>query len=538
MAHAETRPDGQGVDRRRPAAGVARVLLRAINQLRRTALILSLVTLVGCRDERVRAIDAPTYDGAVGAIFASKCRDCHDPASVPGRWSAATYLEAIACVSDGRPATTPSTTGPAPLVRVLGDATHAPLLTADERSTVASWIAAGAPKFLGSVHEPSFVDPRSPKSHGRALRAARWQPMLDAQNPDACGRCHEGVPRPEKIAQPAAGAPACTTCHAEERGVLACGTCHVDNPKSFPLRDACFFPEDPMRATAHAVHTGESKSRAAGFVCDTCHAMPPPEVIGGLHGDGKTDVAFDAKVAGASTWDAAGRTCVVGCHAREGGARPRPSWTEKGSLTCGDCHGSPPPKHLAGACSGCHAEANATGTVLTSPRLHVNGSVELGDGSGKCGACHGKGEDPWPATGAHAKHRVPTSAAAVPCATCHVVPTTFGPGTGHPKGGPAVVTLSGLAIARNAPATHANGTCKNVYCHGQGLDGVTAAAPVWSDPSGADGKCGSCHGLPPSAPHIANTKCDLCHGTVDVTAAGPIIVGAKRDLHVDGQINR
>jgi predicted CxxxxCH...CXXCH cytochrome family protein len=482
----------------------------------------------------------PTYDGAVGAILASKCKDCHDVASAPGRWRGATYLEAIGCVADGGPAPlTPPTGGEAPLLRVLADPTHAPLVTADERSTFEAWVSAGAPKFAGTVHAASFVDPRSPTSHGRTLRSKRWQPMLDAKDPEACGRCHEGVPRPEKITASAPGAPACTTCHSEERGVLACGTCHVDKPTSFPPRSACYFPDDPMRGTAHAAHTVASSLRADGLVCTTCHVAPPPEVIGGVHANGKVDLAFDAKLAGgAATYDAQSRACTVACHSRPGGAKPRPVWTEKGPLACGDCHGSPPPSHLAGACSSCHGEANATGTALTGARMHVNGGVDLGDGSGKCGACHGKGDDPWPSTGAHAKHRTPSSAAAVECTTCHVVPTAFGAGTGHPVGGAPIVTLSGLAVARGAPATYANGTCKNVYCHGQNVVGSTARTPAWLDASGAESKCGSCHGLPPSAPHVVTEKCEICHGSVDPTPAGPIINAAKRDLHVNGQLNR
>jgi predicted CxxxxCH...CXXCH cytochrome family protein len=484
----------------------------------------------------VSASGPPTYDGAVGAILASKCKDCHAPSA--GRWRGATYLEAIACVADGSPAALAPTGGQAPILRVLADPTHAPLLTDDERTTFAAWVQAGAPKFAASVHEPSFIDPRSPNSHGRALRAKRWQPMLDAKDPEACGRCHEGVPRPEKITASAPGAPACTSCHSEERGVLACGTCHVDKPTSFPPRDACFFPDDPMRATAHAKHTAPSEVRSEGLACATCHVLPPPEVLGGVHANGKIDIAFDPKLAGGSTWDDQSRTCTASCHARAGAAKPRPLWTDKGPLACGDCHGSPPPKHFVGACSSCHGEANATGTALTGARLHVNGGVDLGDGSGKCGACHGSADDPWPKTGAHAKHRNPASAAPVECVACHVVPTAFGVGTGHPVGGAPILTFSGLAVARNAPATYANGTCKNVYCHGQNVIGTTARSPVWTDTTGAESKCGSCHGLPPSAPHIASEKCEICHGSVDPSPTGPVINAAKRNLHVNGELNR
>jgi predicted CxxxxCH...CXXCH cytochrome family protein len=506
--------------------------------VRRAALLLSLVALTGCRDERVRSSEPPTYDGQVGAIFASRCKDCHDPATAPGRWRGSTYLEAIACVADGKPAAMPAPDGPAPLLRTLQDATHLPILTDDERATVAAWVAAGAPKLSGSVHEASFIDPRSPASHGRLLRSKQWKPMLDPKDPEACGRCHEGVARPEKITSPATGAPACTTCHSDQGGVLACGTCHSDKPTSFPPRDACFFPDDPMRGTAHAAHTAPSPLKAEGLACRTCHELPPPEVIGGAHGNGKVEISFDVNVTGPATWDEQSRSCTSRCHARPGAAKPRPAWTDKGPLACGDCHGAPPPNHFAGACSSCHGEANALGTALTSPRLHVNGKVDLGDGSGKCGACHGKGDDPWPSTGAHATHRAPADAASDDCARCHTVPSAFGPGTGHPVGGAPVVKLAGLAVARNAPATYANGTCTNVYCHGQNLVGTVAASPVWTDTTGKDKKCGSCHGLPPSAPHIATEKCELCHGTVVPSATGPRILPEKRDLHVNGEVNR
>jgi predicted CxxxxCH...CXXCH cytochrome family protein len=259
--------------------------------------------------------------------------------------------------------------------------------------------------------------------------------------------------------------------------------------------------------------------------------------MGGAHGDGKVDVVFDPALAGASTWDAPSKACAAACHARQGAARPRPLWTEKGPLGCNDCHSSPPPAHYAGACSGCHREANATGTALTSPRLHVNGVADVGDGSGTCGACHGKGDDPWPSSGAHAAHRSPGSAAPVPCVSCHVIPTAFGPGTDHPRADGARVTFSGRALTKGAPATYANGTCTNVYCHGGNLVGTVAAAPAWNDPSGKDKACGSCHGLPPGPPHLASTACELCHGKgVESSPSGPRIVPAQRDLHVDGQL--
>lgn len=517
---------------------MARVLLQK-RSVRRAAPLLMLLAFAGCREDRARGGgDPPTYDVQVRAILASRCKDCHGGEKPAGNWRASSYLEAIACVADGRPATAPPDES-APILRVLEDARHAPLLQPDERAALTAWVHAGSPKFRGTFHEASFVDPRSDGSHGRLLRAKQWRPMLDAKDPEACGRCHEGVPRPEKAAASALGATACTSCHTEKQGVLACSTCHGDRGKGFPPRDPCFFPEDLARGTAHAAHAGDSKSRAGGLACSTCHPAPPEGVIGAAHGNGSVEIVFDPKIAGSSTWDAQSRTCTTSCHARPGGAKPRPAWTDRGPLGCNDCHGSPPPAHSAGACSGCHREANATGTALSSPRLHVDGRVEIGDGSGKCGACHGNGDDPWPSTNAHGAHRAPGAAASVPCATCHTVPTAFGAGSGHPRGGAPTVVFSGRAGANGAPASFANGTCKDVYCHGGNLVGTIPATPAWNDTSGKASKCGACHGIPPGQPHIASTGCELCHGPgVETTPTGPRIVPSKAELHVDGKLDR
>jgi predicted CxxxxCH...CXXCH cytochrome family protein len=189
--------------------------------------------------------------------------------------------------------------------------------------------------------------------------------------------------------------------------------------------------------------------------------------------------------------------CTIACHDR-GGARPKPSWSDSAPMTCNDCHGSPPPGHYAGACTSCHAEANAEGTALTGKTLHMNGRVDRGDGSGACGACHGKGDDPWPSTGAHAKHRAPTASRAVACETCHEMPDP----ARHPRGGGVTVKLAGGGV-------YASGTCTSVRCHGAGLIGTTDAMPRWNDP--ASGACGTCHALPPGPPHHPGTTCSLGH---------------------------
>ena len=126
---------------------------------------------------------------------------------------------------------------------------------------------------------------------------------------------------------------------------------------------ACFFPADATVSTAHAAHVEADATHANGLPCSTCHPVPGNPVIGGAHGNGTIDVKFDAALAGAAaTFDPSSKACTNACHARPGGARPKPAWSEKAPMQCGDCHGSPPPNHFAGACTGCHREANATGT--------------------------------------------------------------------------------------------------------------------------------------------------------------------------------
>lgn len=493
-----------------------------------------------CSEARGRSASAPTFDGEVATILKTRCAGCHGDDAPPGRWRATTYANAVSCARDGSSATERGAN--APLLRALEDVTHQGVVSGVERDELVAWVLAGSPKRRGAVHDASFFDPRSPQSHGRHLRGLRWRPMLDAKDPEACGRCHAGAPaRPEKTTGAAPGATPCTTCHAEPGGVLACTTCHGNRGRNYPPRDACFHPEDRALGTAHAAHVEPGPTHAEGLACATCHPIPGPDVIGGSHGNGTVDVVFDPVLAGAASYDRATRSCTGSCHVRRGGARPQPAWTDTQPMKCGDCHGAPPPSHYAGACSGCHAEANADGTALASPRLHVNGRVDLGDGSAKCGACHGAGDDPWPKTGAHASHRAPSAAASVPCETCHLVPAGFGPSFRHPRGGAAAVTLGGRARTKGAPAAYSpdTHTCAEVYCHGAKLMGTVGATPNWYDASGKEKTCGACHGVPPGEPHIASTGCVLCHGNVvEDHGSDPQILPRNASHHVDGVLDR
>jgi len=100
------------------------------------------------------------------------------------------------------------------------------------------------------------------------------------------------------------------------------------------------------------------------------------------------------------------------------------------------------------------------------------------------------------------------------------------------------VVFSGLATARGALPVWDGMQCTNVACHGANL-ADPAAVPAWADTSGAQAKCGACHGIPPSQ-HTTSASCNQsdCHGgEVNLDSNGaPFISESGKTLHVDGII--
>lgn len=157
-------------------------------------------------------------------------------------------------------------------------------------------------------------------------------------------------------------------------------------------------------------------------------------------------------------------------------------------------------------CATCHGEDFAGGTANVSClNCHAGGPDA-------CRTCHGDG----PTTGLHTRHR----AAGQQCAECHVVPASWD-AEGHVRRdgaadlAPAEVTFGALANAtldpadRHGPASYADGTCSNVYCHGDALHagGGSSPEPRWD--ATPVGGCTSCHGAPP--PSHTQTACASCH---------------------------
>jgi predicted CxxxxCH...CXXCH cytochrome family protein len=493
--------------------------------VRRSASILSCfvaaLALTACANARFDDEEPPTYRQGIAELLGAKCAGCHAGSAPPGGWRADSYESAVGCVSSGQSVLEGS------LAVALARPDHVGLVTPDERARLERWSAAGGPSTRPGTHDRAFLDPRAPESHGNFLRARAYRPMLSAEDADACGRCHDGVVvKPSGFAFAAPGATSCTSCHDRPGGTLACRTCHGATTP----REPCFHPE-AAKDRAHPSHAAPSASRSDGLPCSTCHPAPTLGDVGAFvseprtHANGHVEVWFDYAVAGrASAFDASSKKCTGTCHAR-GGHRTEPAWTDAVArpLACNDCHLSPPKDHYPGPCTTCHREANATGTALASPKLHLNGRVDLGDGSGRCGACHGAGDDPWPKTAAHPAHASPSSASPVSCETCHEIPVAGAP---HPEGKPrAAVRLLGLATSGGHRASFdpATMTCAETSCHAG--RGASVPAPKWTDGVAARA-CGACHATPPPAPHPPSTTCDACHPAPSAAS------------HVNGLIDR
>ena len=178
------------------------------------------------------------------------------------------------------------------------------------------------------------------------------------------------------------------------------------------------------------------------------------------------------------------------------------------------------------------------------------------------GACHGEGGEAAPprdtaghsdlasiGVGAHRQHLGGSDwHRHLECASCHKVPEQIGDpghilnadGTRDPL--PAEVIFTGLGAG--AQWDHDTATCSSSYCHGDTLKNVdpntgaiaggaggAVTKPIWTTVDGSQSACGSCHGLPPPAPHPQNTDCGTCHPTMN---PGQGMTIAFPELHIDG----
>lgn len=174
---------------------------------------------------------------------------------------------------------------------------------------------------------------------------------------------------------------------------------------------------------------------------------------------------------------------------------------------------------------------------------------ELGGGDGGvlgCQRCHGSLDSPAPpadvagrtetsarGVGAHQSH-LRVSAPwhrDVACEDCHLVPTSA-EDTAHADAPPAELTFSPVANAGGVASTW-SGTGCTTWCHGAALPGGQVATPSWTTVDGSQIFCGSCHGIPPPAPHpaVSRTLCGSCHPN----ASGLSFSDPSR--HIDGTVD-
>ena len=503
--------------------------------------------IVGCGEARSVTPDPRAcldWKDDIAPLLSANCASCHSGKTPAGGVDLTSYESTLAVARAGDPTS--------PLVNVLDNgagSVHGGKIDAaapwlpGARVSLRSWVVDCAVGYARSpIHPPGFLDPQQPDQfHGALVATLGWDMSL-------CQGCH---------AQDFSGGTtgvACTSCH--DGGPTACTGCHGQPPQT----------------GAHVAHTTPG-ALGKRFDCSECHVKPVAYTDAGhLQTSGHAVVTFGALAQSSlpqqprsapAAYDEATKACAnVYCH---GGAlndskaaTPIPHWDQPGAAACGGCHGLPPANHKASACNGCHPGiADAIGKKIDDTVRHLDGKLQLGDGSGTCSACHGglenaappralDGTSDSPAVGAHQAHvkGLHKLRAPIACTECHVnVSKIDDPGhIDHEL--PATVTFGALATTDGAqPAwDHAAGKCTNVYCHGGGahLAGDQATTlkrtPAWSGDQ-TTAECGACHGVPPidSAHQQSMTiaSCVGCHpGTV--SAGGSILDGGK---HMNGVID-
>lgn len=497
----------------------------------RGSLLLMGLLLAGCHERRLEPRDAPATYREIAPLLARSCTECHGEDTPPAGYSVTDHWSAIGCTSDGRAVTIPSDAS-APLLQVLERKDHRDLLSRAERDQLATWVSAGTPLQRSVIHAAGTLDPRSESWHGKLAAQEGYRALWDKEAETNCGRCHQGAPTaPSGKTGETDGATPCTSCHAKKEGVLACGTCHGAEDRSYPPRDACYFG-GPAR-DPHAAHLEHSDITSEPLSCDTCHPVPAQQVFKAPHMNGQIDVRFSSPLLKDSASVHEDGSCSVACHAR-GGSRSEPRWEVDAELDCQSCHLSPPADHPPGACSTCHPNMGEASDSLVRNALHINGVVDLGDGSGSCGACHGRNEDGAPRDVGHDQHLSSLLTTPIVCTECHPTPSLsdlHAPAT-HMNGA-ADVVFDGRALGERPPRYDAaQKTCAQVTCHRD-----PRVEPRWGRPSGASSTCNACHETPPPAPHSSLPGCGgaLCHGSeVAPLAPGFRITESGRRLHIDG----
>ena len=298
---------------------------------------------------------------------------------------------------------------------------------------------------------------------------------------------------------------------------LGCAqTCHGDAYSIAPPKDLDGYIDTSLRSVgAHRSHLLPDSAFYLNVECRDCHIVPG--AVGDpthIDGDDTPELTFGDRATynGQLTPTFDGQNCTnVYCHGATvtGGQQVSPSWTQVTGerLSCGSCHGLPPPEPHAQetSCGDCHPSVqpgNGPNYILQAPNLHIDGKVDTQiEGEEACWNCHGSPNQPAPPTdlagntdytyagvGAHQAHVQPSDwHQQLYCTQCHILPVTVDD-PGHRDGdNQAELIFDGL----NPNATYDFGayTCDNLYCHGNGQGDY--GTMVWTE--NVDIGCNSCH---------------------------------------------
>jgi predicted CxxxxCH...CXXCH cytochrome family protein len=406
----------------------------------------------------------------------------------------------------------------------------------------------------GDAPWPAQAVWNQPQSSDRACGVACHSLPPAGKHPtiDRCELCHSDTAGPNHTIKNAA-------LHVNGRVDLVssgCNSCHGNDRNPAPPVDVAGNSDTTsIGVGAHQRHLlGGDTTRPVR--CNECHVVP--SAIGDPghidHPLPATLAFFGVAVAHDATafWDHASSTCSgVYCHGATlpGGSNTAPIWTRvgQGQASCGACHSiPPPPPHPASIhCEYCHHDTFAVGLHVRDATKHVNGSVDFA--SGGCGACHGSAQNAAPpaslsgateasdlGVGAHQAHLAGGEfSRPVACDECHVVPTDVESHITTPP--PAVLTFSSVATTDGATPVWDRTTtkCSGAYCHGSAQLGGANPTPAWTTTDPPQAACGSCHSLPPPAPHSTSTGCVGCHPNV-INDQGQLI---DRQKHVNGHVD-
>jgi predicted CxxxxCH...CXXCH cytochrome family protein len=330
-----------------------------------------------------------------------------------------------------------------------------------------------------------------------------------------------------------------------------CYSCHGNSLSPAPPRGLGGVRELSAKGVgAHRSHIGGISTWHSIMKCESCHLIPA-EVDSPGHiddGNSQAELTFSAlaSTGGLSPELQENNTCNnVYCHGATltGGTLNNPMWTQvDGSQKeCGTCHGAPPPApHPPSAldnCGSCHPTMQAGTTTFLDPSRHIDGVVDVGDGT-DCVTCHGSDQNSAPPTdlagntdrnspgvGAHRQHLGDSDwRRTLSCSNCHNVPSAM-EDPGH-LDGDNVAEVPFDELNPVGDVNFAASTCDNLYCHGDGKG--SNGSMSWT--STVPMECDSCHGAPPAAPHTQSTDCGSCHPTM---IAGTMTF-RDSDRHIDG----